>query len=107
MRTPTSISPARALRAAAAGALVCSAALAPAAGAYTFTVEGSSVQVPTQGTANPYPATKSVSGITRTITDVRAALTLTHSFPDDLDVLLVGPTGQKTLLMSDAGGDPN
>jgi len=29
---------------------------------------------------------------------------LTHTFPDDLDVLLVGPRGQTVMLMSDAGG---
>ena len=29
---------------------------------------------------------------------------LSHTYPDDLDVLLVGPGGQMLLLMSDAGG---
>src|SRR5207248_1083216 len=29
---------------------------------------------------------------------------LSHTYPDDLDVLLVGPGGQKVVLMSDAGG---
>ncbi len=29
---------------------------------------------------------------------------LSHTFPDDLDVLLVGPNGTKAILMSDAGG---
>ena len=32
---------------------------------------------------------------------------LSHTYPDDLDVLLVGPGGQKLLLMSDAGGGGN
>lgn len=33
---------------------------------------------------------------------------LSHTYPDDLDILLVGPGGQKVLLMSDAGGiSPN
>ncbi|MBD2551535.1 S8 family serine peptidase, partial [Microcystis elabens FACHB-917] len=27
-----------------------------------------------------------------------------HTYPDDVDILLVGPTGAKSLLMSDAGG---
>jgi len=29
---------------------------------------------------------------------------LSHTWPDDLDILLVSPTGQKALLMSDTGG---
>jgi hypothetical protein len=28
---------------------------------------------------------------------------LSHSYPDDLDLLLVGPDGQSAMLMSDAG----
>lgn len=56
--------------------------------------------------ASPYPSEISVSGLTGTITDVNVRLTaLTHGFPDDVDVLLVGPAGQKTILMADTGGD--
>ena len=29
---------------------------------------------------------------------------LQHTYPDDIDILLVGPGGQKVMLMSDAGG---
>ena len=29
---------------------------------------------------------------------------LSHAYPDDIDALLVGPNGQATILMSDAGG---
>ena len=31
----------------------------------------------------------------------------THSNPDDVDILLVGPAGQKMILLSDAGGTGN
>jgi subtilisin-like proprotein convertase family protein len=49
-----------------------------------------------------------VSGQDGVIEDVFVYLrNITHSRPDDLDVLLVGPTGQAVLLMSDAcGGIP-
>ena len=57
------------------------------------------------GAASPYPSQISVSGLTGTITDVDVTLTgLTHAFPDDVGVLLVGPAGQKTILMADTGG---
>jgi subtilisin-like proprotein convertase family protein len=32
---------------------------------------------------------------------------LTHTFPDDLDILLLGPQGQDVVLMSDVGGASN
>jgi hypothetical protein len=57
------------------------------------------------GAAAPYPATLNVSGIISPVSKVTATLTsVAHTFPDDLDILLVGPGGQKVMLMSDAGG---
>jgi subtilisin-like proprotein convertase family protein len=59
----------------------------------------------TSGPANPYPASLAVAGITGTIQRLAVRLnSLTHTFPADLDILLVGPGGQKSILMSDAGG---
>ena len=55
--------------------------------------------------ASPYPSEITVSGLTGTVTDVKATLTgLGHTFPDDVDVLLVGPGGEKAMLMADVGG---
>jgi subtilisin-like proprotein convertase family protein len=55
--------------------------------------------------SNPYPSTIDVSGITGTVSKVTVQLfNYNHTFPSDVDVLLVGPGGQKLLLMSDVGG---
>jgi uncharacterized repeat protein (TIGR01451 family) len=66
----------------------------------------SPVLTPVLGPASPFPSTIFVSGLTASVFHVRVALNnLSHSYADDLDVLLVGPGGQSTLLMSDCGGD--
>ncbi len=56
--------------------------------------------------ATPYPSTIVVTGLTgRIITHVTVTLSnITHSFPSDIDALLVGPEGQAVFLMSDVGG---
>ncbi len=57
------------------------------------------------GLPSNYPSIADINGATGTITKVRVTLTnVTHTFPADFDVLLVGPQGQRTILMSDAGG---
>lgn len=61
--------------------------------------------IPAVGTSVPYPTAVNVSGAFGTVTNVTVSLHgVNHTFPDDMDVLLVGPGGQKVLLMSDAGG---
>ena len=70
----------------------------------TFTQAGP-ISIPTVGVSAPYPATLVVSGLPASTLRVKARFnSLTHTFLSDLDVLLVGPGGQKVLLMSDAGG---
>ena len=55
--------------------------------------------------SSPYPSTISVSGLTGVVTSVSVTLSnLSHTWPDDIDVLLVGPAGQSMVLVSDAGG---
>ncbi len=57
--------------------------------------------------AAPYPSILTISNFSGTVTQVSVALLgLSHSFPADLDVLLVGPGDTHTvLLMSDAGAN--
>jgi subtilisin-like proprotein convertase family protein len=55
--------------------------------------------------ATPYPSLVVISGQTGTVANVTVTLrNVYHTFPDDLDVLLVSPSGASVLLMSDAGG---
>jgi len=54
---------------------------------------------------SPYPSPITVSELFGSITNVTVTISnLSHTVPDDLDILLVGPSGQRMLLMSDAGG---
>ncbi len=58
----------------------------------------------TSGVGNPYPSTIAVSGLSG-----RKLIKVTlngfrHEFEDDVDMLLVGPGGQKFIFASDAGG---
>ncbi|MFM6011705.1 MAG: Calx-beta domain-containing protein [Dolichospermum sp.] len=63
------------------------------------------ITIPDSGTSTSYPSTINVSGLSGNINSLKVTLTnLSHTFPDDIDVLLVGPTGTKALLMSDVGG---
>jgi hypothetical protein len=58
---------------------------------------------PTAG--SPYPSTILVSGESGTISKVVVRLhNINHNRADDMDILLVGPTGAKFVILSDAGG---
>ncbi|MBK8022711.1 MAG: matrixin family metalloprotease [Chloroflexi bacterium] len=53
--------------------------------------------------SGPYPSTRVISGLGTSITDVNVTLSgMYHTWPNDMDILLVSPTGQKVMLMSDA-----
>ena len=59
----------------------------------------------TQGPATPYPSTLQVSGFAQgRILNVQATLLgLSHTDPDDLDIMLVSPGTVGVILLSDAG----
>jgi len=63
------------------------------------------ITIPNSTIANPYPSRIIVSGLGGSITKVTATLNgINAPTPDDVDFLLVGPGGQKFLMMGDAGG---
>src|SRR5262249_55097313 len=73
------------------------------AGAATFSNPGA-ITIPSVGTATPYPSTIDVSGLSGTITDVNVTVNdFWHQTPSDVDVLLVGPTGEAAELFGNAG----
>jgi hypothetical protein len=88
-------------------------ALTGSAGAVTFTNPapitindaingGTNPDTPSAST--PYPSAISVSGVVGTVTKVTASFHgFHHTCSEDVDSLLVGPQGQKSILMSDAG----
>lgn len=68
-----------------------------------FTSSGG-LDIPSYGSATPHPSTIEVGGVEGTVTALRVKLNaLTHTYPDDLDVLLMAPDGRVCALMSDAG----
>ncbi len=58
------------------------------------------------GVASPYPQSIAISGVLGVVTDVNVGIIgIAHTFPDDIDMMIVGPQGQKVMLMSDACGN--
>lgn len=55
--------------------------------------------------ASPYPSAINVTGLSQTAYSVTVRLnSLRHTFPADIDILLVNPAGRKFILMSDVVG---
>ncbi|MEZ5285745.1 MAG: Ig-like domain-containing protein [Vicinamibacterales bacterium] len=76
-----------------------------AVGAVESRAAATPVSIPDIGLASPYPVSLAVAGLSGTIDDVSITLNdLTHTYPEDLDMLLVGPGGQAVMFMSDVGG---
>jgi Fungalysin metallopeptidase (M36)/Bacterial Ig domain/Calx-beta domain len=71
----------------------------------TFTAN-TPVTIPIYGPASTYPVPLNVSGLAGTITSVAVQIEdLSHGYPPDLDLLLVGPGGERSMLLSDVGGN--
>ncbi|HMP73448.1 MAG TPA: S8 family serine peptidase [Kiritimatiellia bacterium] len=70
----------------------------------TFT-NPSVITIRDNNTATPYPSSLLVSGMQGELT--KAVVTLqgfTHTYPSDVDILLVSPNGQRVALMGSVGG---
>ncbi len=66
---------------------------------------GGAITINDNGPATPYPSDCVVSGMSGAITDVNVQITgLSHTYPDDIDMLLVSPDGDNAIFFSDAGG---
>ncbi len=76
--------------------------------AATFSSAGS-ITIPAAGTsgpASPYPSAITISGLPTTGVTVKSITIngMTHTFPNDVDVLLRSPSGTNVVIMSDVGG---
>jgi subtilisin-like proprotein convertase family protein len=71
----------------------------------TITVPASGTGATTGAPATPYPSNITVSGVPAGFKRLTVTFVgMNHTFPDDVDVLLVSPTGRKMIVLSDAGG---
>jgi len=64
------------------------------------------ITIPSVGDATPYPSIINVTGLAGVVATVTVTLQgFSHTYPGDVDILLVGPNGQNVLLFSDLGED--
>ena len=89
-------------------ALVALGVTAGSASAATSTFSNPAfIAIPDRGIASPYPSTINVGGLAGNVQKATVTLhNFRHTCPDDLNVLLVGPSGAKSILMSNVGGCP-
>jgi subtilisin-like proprotein convertase family protein len=85
------------------GGVCLSAAQSAGAATTTFSNTAQMFNGTGAGPLAPYPSTITVTGL-GTVTDVNARIEdLVHNCHPDIDVLLVGPGGQRTMLWGDSG----
>lgn len=88
--------------------IVAVAGLVGTADAARLTTNAGTAQrtnIPESGPADRYPSTVRVSGLRGRITRVTVTLNgLVHDWPDDIEMMLVSPGGERIVLMSDVGG---
>jgi hypothetical protein len=91
------------MRAIASTILALALLAAPAASEAETLSNGTPISIPALGAGSPYPSTVQVDGVRGRLAEVQVYLMgITHPTADQIDVLLAGPEGQRTILMSDA-----
>ena len=66
---------------------------------------GSGVTIPSSGPASPYPSTITITNVSGVVSKAVLRLSkVSHTFPNDINVLLVSPTGQSVVAMAHCGG---
>lgn len=67
------------------------------------------ITIPSSGNGTPYPSTITVSGLPTSGITVKSVTlnNVSHTWHDDIDVVLVSPAGVPVILMSDVGGSTN
>jgi subtilisin-like proprotein convertase family protein len=86
-------------------AAVAGLALAAPAAAATFT-NSAPIAINDNGPATPYPSEITVTGFAPTQVVTKVTLTISgfsHTYPSDADMLLVGPSGARMVVLSDVG----
>jgi subtilisin-like proprotein convertase family protein len=91
-----------------ATALVALGVTAGSASAATTTFSNSAnINIPDTDPAVPYPSTITASGLAGNVQKATVTLNgFSHTCPDDIAVLLVGPSGTNSILMGRVGGCP-
>jgi hypothetical protein len=71
-----------------------------------FAQSSGPITINDSSTATPYPSEIEVKDVVGTLEKVTVKLNkLSHSYPDDIDIVLKSPTGKLIVLMSDTGLD--
>lgn len=66
---------------------------------------GGAITINSSGNATSYPSTLNVSGLSGNITNLRLSVNnLSHIWPNDVDMVLFGPTGAHSIIFTDAIG---
>lgn len=67
---------------------------------------GPAVAIPSSGNGSPYPSTINVAGLPTAGVYVQSVAIngFSHTWPEDVDIALLSPSGQMVILMSDVGG---